>query len=350
MSSKKLKKIAPIDDAALNFIIILLVASMLLVVVTGAFFVITKKAEKKPNVTPNTDNRPAGSVADYPFKQEITPPAFVDEDCPTISRDAINSDAAIIVDVTDSKILASRRGSQMIYPASMTKVMTLIVIVENLQSESSLGDVITISKEYGENSGYGLKVGEKLTVKDLMYVAILQSDGLACLELADYIAGSEANFVKLMNKKVEELGLLEGDAENNPSTMFRNCTGLHESYHYSTPYDMAVIMAYAMKNPLCADVLSALSYKPSDNFRPGEGCTFWSTLLHNRLNDGSTQPQKAEIIAGKTGFTEKDTSGFCIVTYAKGDNGHYYVSVTAKAESWVANVDDILTVYNTYVQ
>lgn len=341
MSSQKLKKTAHVDDAALNLIIILIVASLLLIVVSTVYFATTRLASASPEGE-DPENVPAGSNADYPFNVHIDAPVFNTDDALTIS-DTISSEHAIIVDVTDNKVLASRLSRQMIYPASMTKVMTLIVAVENLKTESSLDDVITISKPQGDHSGYGLKVGEQLTVKDLLYVAILQSDGIACLELADYIAGSEANFVKLMNDKAAELGI-------SSSTLFQNCSGLHHQYQYTTVYDMSVIMSYAMKNPLCASVLTSLSYKPSENFRPGEGCTFWHKLLHNYLDDGNTNPKNATLLGGKTGFTEKNTSGYCIVSYAKGDNGHFYVTVTAKAEGWMANVDDILYIFNNHVK
>ena len=343
MSSKKLKKTASIDDASLNLIIILLAACILIVAITAAYFIVTKAAGGTENGGEGGADIPAGVTENYPFREDIEAPTFNDENSLTIREDAINSDNAIIVDVTSGQVLASRRSKQVIYPASMTKVMTLIVVVENLKNEAALNDVITISTPQGQNSGYGFKQGEKLTVKDLLYAAILQSDGIACIELANYIAGSETNFVALMNQKASDMGIGE-------TTFFQNCTGLHHKYHYTTPYDMAVIMTYAMKNPLCANVLSSLSYKPSDNFRPGEGCTFWHTLLHNHMNDGSIQPRPADILAGKTGFTEKETSGHCIVTYAKGDNGHFYVSVTSKADSWVANLDDILHIFNTYAK
>jgi len=341
MSSQKLKKTASIDDAALNLIIILIIASILLMVVTTVYFATTRLASATPEGE-NPGDVPAGSNADYPFNVHIDTPSFNADESLTIS-DTINSKHAIIVDITDGRVLASRLSKQMIYPASMTKVMTLIVTVENLKTEASLDDVITISTPQGDHSGYGLKIGEKLTVRDLLYAAILQSDGIACIELANYVAGSEANFVKLMNDKAAALGI-------SSSTLFQNCSGLHHQYQYTTVYDMSVIMAYAMKNPLCANVLTAISYKPSDNFRPGEGCTFWHKLLHNHLNDGNTNPKTADILGGKTGFTEKDTSGYCIVSYAKGDNGHFYVTVTAKAESWIANVDDILYIFNNYAK
>ena len=94
------------------------------------------------------------------------------------------------------------------------------------------------------------------TVKDMIYNLMLKSDGIAAMALADYIAGSERAFVDLMNEKAAELGL--------EKTQFKNPTGIHEKYHLTTAKDMAIIMMYAMKNPFCADVLSALSYTNSD--------------------------------------------------------------------------------------
>ncbi len=335
------KKEACIDDASLNLLLAVIAAILVITLVLSSFLIVlhaTGTLKSNGGILSSNDN--------YPYKVndiEISfPPSS--EAKYTISDELINSEKAILIDVTSNEVIASRQGSQLIYPASMTKVMTLIVVYENLKNEDSVNDIIEIKYSYGENSGYGFKVGEKLTVKDLIYAAMLRSDGVACLELADYIAGSEAKFVELMNAKAREMGLSE------KTTLFQNCTGLHHQYHVSTCHDMAVIMAYAMKNPHCAKVLTSLKYDPSDNFRPGDGCTFWNSLLHDRLTDGTVQPNSAEILGGKTGLTEKDTSGYCIVAYAKGDNGHYYISVTAKADSWLANVDDMLNIYNEYVK
>lgn len=340
------KRGADIDHASLNLVLVIIVTIILMLAILAAYFVImlTSREDEVPKRDEQSTEQQSGD--DYPLKVDgivIELPSTNDAKN-IISDDLINSDKAILVDVTTNEIVASRQAGQIIYPASLTKVMTLIVIAENIKNEDALDDVITISKTYDENSGYGFKVGEKLTVKDLIYAAILQSDGVACLELADYIAGSEANFVKLMNEKARAMGLDEN------TTLFTNCTGLHHSLHYTTCRDMAIIMAYAMKNPFCANVLTSIKYKPSDNFRHGEGCTFWHTLLHNRLSDGNKQPKRAEIIGGKTGLTEKETSGYCIVSYAKGKDGHFYVSVTAKAEGWDANVQDVINIFNEYVK
>ncbi len=339
-----LRREAMIDDSSFRLLAANLIAAILIIAVLATYltvFMVNRAAEE-----PSSDKQGSHSTSDHPFKKDgiVIELPSVDSAENGIPADFLNSEKAILVDITDKKIVASRQGSQIIYPASMTKVMTLIVIAENLKSEAAIDEVLTITHERGENSGYGFAIGEKLTVKDLIYAAVLQSDGVACLTLADYIAGSEANFVQLMNEKARELGLSE------KTTLFQNCTGLHHQYHFSTCRDIAIIMAYAMENPFCSSVLTAIKHTPSDNFRPGEGCTFWNTFLHNRLSDGNLQPNKAEIIGGKTGLTEKSTSGYCIVSYARGDNGHFYISVTAKAESWDANVDDILNIFNEYIK
>jgi len=346
---EKQKRALEIDNSSMNLLLVILVTVILLLVILAAYLTITLITKEDALAGLSGDGKdPANNASteeNYPFNVEgitVNIPS-VNEAKNTISADLLSSTNAILVDVTANEIVASRQGGQIIYPASMTKVMTLIVVAENLKSEASLNDVLTINIPRGEHSGYGFEVGEKLTVKDLIYAAVLQSDGVACITLAEYIAGSEAAFVKLMNEKAREMGLSQS------TTLFQNCSGLHHEYHYSTCHDMAVIMAYAMKNPFCANVLTSLSYKPSDNFRPGEGCTFWHAFLHNHLSDGNKQPASAEILGGKTGWTGK-TSGYCIVAYAKGDDGHYYVSVTAKADSWVGNVDDIFKIFNTYVK
>ena len=285
----------------------------------------------------------------YPFRQNMnfTAPDYAD-DAATISSADINSEKAIVMNVTDNTIIASRQSSQIIYPASMTKIMTLIVVFENLKNESSLNEVLTISEdivdkmEAEDSSGFGLKAGERLTVKDLIYVMILQSDNIACETLARYIAGSESAFVSMMNEKASEMGL------STSSTLFQNCTGLHHQYHYTTCKDMATIMSYAMQNTFCAEVLTAKSYVPSTNFRPGEGCTFWNAFLVHGLSDGKTNPSTATITAGKTGYTDEAKS--CLVSFAKGKDGKEYIVVTSKAESTSTRLDDQLYLYNTYAK
>ena len=338
---------ADIDPTSLNVLLVIFAAIILMLIILASYFAITLTAQEEPPSTEKetTDTSLPDEEATYPFRVNdiIIEVPDTDDAKNIIAKDFMNSEKAILIDLTTNEIVASRQAGQVMYPASMTKVMTLIVVAENLKNESALNDVLTVNVPIGEHSGFGFSIGDTLTVKDLIYAAILQSDGVACIMLANYIAGSETNFVKLMNEKAREMGLDE------KTTLFQNCTGLHEQYHYSTCRDMAIIMAYAMKNPFCASVLTTLKYSPSGNFRPGNTYTFWNGFLHNRLSDGNKQPKNAEIIGGKTGWTGKD-SGYCIVSYVKGNNGHFYVSVTSKAESWDANVQDIINIFNEYVK
>ena len=360
MSTKKFGGIftrnPSMESSTFNILLALIAVTLVLVLIltcTGCVALFnTDFLGKLDNVIPSGDS------GNNPFKEniEINIPLDLDN-ADTISENNISSERAMLVDVTAGKIVASRKGTQMMYPASLTKIMTLIVVVENLTSEDDLDHVLTIEDQSGENSGYGFKVGEKLTVRDLLYAVILRSDGQACLTLAKYIAGSEAAFVKLMNQKVKELGLLEGDPETNPSTNFTNCTGLHDTYHYSTCYDMAIITAYAMENTLCSSIFNSLSHKPSDNFRPGESHTFWHKVLHEYLKDGSKQPGTATILGGKTGWTGSE-SGFCMAYYIKGDDGHYYVLITSnvptsnilKAADTEKAINDAFYICDTYIK
>ena len=256
---------------------------------------------------------------------------------------------AALADLTTGEIIASRKAEETIYPASMTKVMTLIVVVENLPSASSLQDTITVSEAVYEEmarqgaSGIGLEPGETMTVESMLYALMLKSDGIAACELAKYVAGSEAHFVELMNQKAADMGLT--------NTHFENPTGLFHENHKTTCREIATIMAYAMNMKLCRKILLTQSYTAA--CVNSEGKTFNYNLYHNLIvtqfdKITPNQPNGVKVAAGKTGFT--DESRFCLVTYAVSSDGHGYVCVTAKSGAYAECIADYLTIYNTYVQ
>ena len=301
----------------------------------------------------NGDALPSGSTGEYPYKQEITIPALVIDDdtevisAKTESSDGIYSEFAALIDVTDGKVVASKKGTREIYPASMTKVMTLIVVIENLKTEAAMDEELTITQEIFDEmltegaSGYGFRVGEKLSVRALLHALILQSDGVAAKVLAEYVAGSERAFVDLMNAKAQELGM--------DDTSFQNCTGLHHEYLLTTCRDVGVMMTYAMKNPFCAEILSAKSYRLPDTFRPDNTYTLYHATLVSKFDALKPNTKTVEVTAAKSGWTGSD-SGHCLVTFATGDNGHKYVLVTAKAKTGEEAIADMVYVYNTYVK
>ena len=266
-----------------------------------------------------------------------------------IPADSIHASYAALADVSTGQIIASRKADEVIYPASMTKVMTLIVVVENLPDKSSLEDVITISNDVYEemkrqgSSGIGLDPGEKMTVESLLYALMLKSDGIAACELARYVAGSEEDFVELMNQKAEKMGLT--------NTHFENPTGLFHKDHKTTSREIATIMAYAMNMKLCRKILLTQSFTAP--CVGADGKTFNYSLYHNLIvtqfeKITPNQPNEVKVAAGKTGYT--DESRFCLVTYAESADGHGYVCVTAKSGGYSECISDYLTIYNSYAK
>lgn len=335
---------------------ILAVLISVMIIITAVFFIIAKVSSPQKN--PNEGKEPSIPVSNdgdnnYPFRQNIGNvfPSYGANNA-VVEANKITSENIILVNITDGEILASRLSgdSHIVYPASLTKVMTLIVVFENLKNQDALNEQLTISEAVAKQmsdagaSGAGLKAGETLTVKDLIYAMMLSSDGTASVTLAEYIASSEKEFVKLMNEKAKEMGLLK--------TNFVNCTGLHDNMHYTTCQDMAAIMTYAVKNTFCLEVMSALKYRTTTNIHT-DGITFYNSLLVTRIDEAkaagiTASPSSCEIIAGKTGFT--DEGKYCLATYARGNDGKYYVVVSTKAPDKFGYIKDYVYMYNTYVK
>lgn len=242
---------------------------------------------------------------------------------PTIS--GIQSAAAIVVDMDGNVSVGEKNADERVYPASMTKVMTLLVACENAKSAT---DRLTVSAEmmnylttHPDASVWGaLNTGATLTVEDALFLINYQSDTIACLLIADYIAGSEAAFVEMMNQRAQQLGCVD--------THFANTTGLHADDHYTTCRDMATIMCAAMNNPAAKKVLS--SYEGYSIEGVGQG-SFYATWFSDkgRLADNKWAGGGSDMafIAGKTGYETIPTS--CFVTAAKNTaTGKQYVCVT----------------------
>ncbi len=162
----------------------------------------------------------------------------------------IASPYAALLDVDNHKIIAGKQADSKIYPASMTKVMTLIVVTDNLDKlpQTYTFGFEMLNRLYREEASVaGFLEGETVDVEDLLYGLVLPSGADAAEALAIMTAGSNEEFAKLMNAKCAELGL--------KYTHFANPTGLYDDEQYTTPAEMAMIMEYAMKDELRAKVL-----------------------------------------------------------------------------------------------
>jgi len=244
---------------------------------------------------------------------------------------------AILINVADSEVIAYRNEHIKLYPASLTKIMTLIVAVENIDDLSA-----TVQITYDMVAPYialdasraGFEPDETPSLKDVLYGMILCSGADASLAAAEYVAGSEDAFVMLMNDKCREIGL------NN--THFTNVVGFHDKDNYSTAEDIAVMLEYAIKDPVCREILSAVEYKVPPTKQNPEGLVFESTLFSRMYGD---EMPNVKVIGGKTGFT--DEAGNCIASFAE-INGKIYILVLCGGKTNWNNVYNTLSAYSVY--
>lgn len=272
----------------------------------------------------------AGAVEEE--KQEAAQQTFKYEPAENIRQlgeEDITSSYVIFVDTEQDSILASRDAFNRMVPASMTKVLTALVAAEHIENwEDTFTITIDITdysfKNHCSNAGFGKD--ETVTIRDLLYGAILPSGADASLGLAIYVAGSQEAFVELMNEKLRELGLSE-------TSHFTNCVGLYDDNHYTTAYDMAVIMEAAIQNEICREVFSSRIYTTSATEQHPEGIEL-SNWFVRRIEDKETN---GILVYGKTGYV--DESGSCAVSFGTNENGRTYICVTANSGSkwWCIN-------------
>ena len=282
----------------------------------------------------------------------------------TITQE-LASDYAVLVKIDTGEIVASLQSDVKFSPASMTKVMTLIVACEKL-TEAELDQKLTMTSEwydysrdgaYHDSTLHGIDVNDEYKIRDLLYGIGMRSASDCVVPIIFYLAGSEEAFVALMNQKVAELGL--------QNTRFDNAIGHDSANNYTTAEDMAVIMAYAMQSDLIRDILGKTSYKseaagynsqglyvPSFNF------SFYSSLFgdHDASRMTAYKDQygvpfvlsTAKLLAGKTGWTPDN---YCLVSYATSNTDQSeYVLVLGKADKKYETMKDVKDIFDAYIK
>ena len=252
----------------------------------------------------------------------------------------IVSTNAIFIDVETGNILGQKDPYKVLSPASMTKILTVLVAAEHIE-EAQLDEPFTMTLEFtdysyvNDCSSAGFLNGEVITVRDLFYGTILPSGGEAAVALATYVAGSHEAFVEMMNEKLEELGLSD-------TAHMTNCVGLYNKEHYCTVYDMAMIIAAAVDNEICREVMGARKYTTSVTEQHPEGITISNWFLR-RIEDRDTG---GEVLCAKTGYVAQ--SGNCSASYGRDHAGKEYICVTANATSSWKCIYDHVALYKKF--
>ena len=244
----------------------------------------------------------------------------------------LNSKRYILYNMNDNVILDSKDEHDEVSIASLTKIMTVIVAIENIDN---FDEIITIKNSMINDIDWdvakvGFKVGEKVTYNDLLYASILYSGTDAVNALAESIKGSRQEFVDLMNQKVKELSL-----EN---THFSNVVGLYSKDNYSSAYDMAQILIYALKNNKFREVFETKTYILSNGKKIKSTIESYNKKMNRDISF---------IKGAKTGYINK--SGYCLASIASLNGVNYLlITLNAYSDSYTVHIKDHIDAYNYY--
>ncbi len=251
----------------------------------------------------------------------------------------INSDYAILIDADNNTVIAEKNMDKRIYPASMTKIMTLVIAYEavtdwNTTFTMTADILIPLSQMNASVAGY--MPGDVIPIKDLFYGSIVPSGADCTAALAILTAGSEDAFAVLMNQKAAELGMT--------NTHFVNASGLHDDDHYSTLGDIAILMQYALSIDFCRDVLDTEKYVTTPVASAPNGITLWSTSF-SRIQHNITA--NIRVNGSKTGFT--DEAMYCMVSGIKVNGNANYICICAHGDVKMSPAEDITYICKNYL-
>ncbi|MEG0077616.1 D-alanyl-D-alanine carboxypeptidase family protein [Anaerorhabdus sp.] len=259
----------------------------------------------------------------------------------------ITSDYVYMFDRTTGQVFWDKGSTEKIYPASMTKIMTALVAIENItdfDQQVLIDETIMAGLKEAGASRAGFNVGDVVTMRDLVYGTLLPSGAECTQALAYTISGSVEGYVDLMNQKAQEIGMT--------NTHYANTTGLHDDNHYSTLQDIALLLEYALKNEEFYQVFTSDTYQAGTSFNyPTQGLKMESTSYKYINNPASNLPYQVTIdgfLGSKSGYTVE--ARYCLASIAT-INDMDIMLITAHA--WIerkipSHYLDAGIIYNTY--
>ena len=283
-----------------------------------------------------TDQIPADSPETVPF---FAGDLCVVSDEGVFQPEDVTSEAGILCSLSDQTVLYSKNGFERLYPASNTKIMTALLAVKY----GNLDDTVVVTEDAVITEAgatlCGIKPGDTLTMRQLLYGLMLPSGNDAGAAIAVHMSQSVEGFAQLMNQEAARLGAT--------GTHFVNPHGLHDADHYTTAYDLYLIFQEALKYPEFREVTQTSVY--AADYRDKDGNPVNKTWEGGNwyLSGRTGTPEGLTVFSGKTGTTQ--AAGCCLVLGVRDDSGSEYISVIMKADNRKGLYDNMTNIISKIV-
>ena len=236
----------------------------------------------------------------------------------------ITSETGVLMDADSGTLLYSKGGDEIRYPASITKIMTLLLAVENCSLKEDVVFTETGTRDISWDSGnIGMQVGEVMSMRACLYALVIRSANEVAAQIAEHVGGSTDKFVEMMNSFAAELGCT--------GTHFTNPHGLQDENHYTTPYDIYLMLKEALNYPEFTDITQMSSYTVTYKHSDGSDASTTLTATDHYLTGEATTPKDVTILGGKTGTTDK--AGNCLALLSQNAYGKPFISIVMGASS-----------------
>lgn len=237
------------------------------------------------------------------------------------AADTSNVEAAGLFAPKSKQVLYAKNIHERLYPASLTKVMTALLALEN----GNLEDTLVASSNVNINESgaqlLGLQSGDRMSLNDALHVLLMYSGNDAAVLIAEYISGSVEAFADLMNQRALELGAT--------NTHFINPHGLNDENHYTTAYDLYLIFNEAIKNPTFREIINCKEYGFTYYTKDGAPKEVSVSTTNGYLKGTVNVPENVNVVGGKTGST--NAAGTCLIILSDDGASNDYISVILKA-------------------
>lgn len=231
--------------------------------------------------------------------------------------------AAGLFDVKNNKVLYCKDANEMLYPASLTKVMTALVAIKNAKMDDVLVATNNVKISDSGATVIGLKNGDTMTLNQALHILLINSSNDVANLIAENVAGDIETFVQMMNEEALRIGAT--------NTNFTNPHGLSDSNHYTTVYDMYLIFNEAIKFDIFNEIIHMRTYETVYYDSKGREKEVDITTTNLFLRGNYSAPENITVVGGKTGTT--NMSGHCLMILAKDVSGNPYIGVILRASS-----------------